>query len=128
MEKIKLDTKEQISTNNQQNSFLVRFGKRAFVYTSAVGVVGFIGIPTALSWVGFSSAGIKLGSLAAAWQSTHYLPGAFSLVQSAAATGAAKGVLTSVGVIGALKQAFNDAKKNPNETNIDNHQKIRSKL
>ncbi|CAF5094371.1 unnamed protein product, partial [Rotaria sp. Silwood1] len=52
----------------------------------------------------------------------------FSLIQSAAATGAAKGVITSVGVTGALAKAFNDAKKKPKETKIDNNQKIRSKL
>ncbi|CAF3688019.1 unnamed protein product [Rotaria sp. Silwood1] len=133
---IKQDTKdvtvnnnnESSDTNNQQNTFFVRFGKRIFVYTGAAGIVCYIGVPTALSWIGFSSTGVKLGSLAAAWQSTHYFSSIFSLVHSAAATGAAKGVITSVGVTGALAQAFNDAKKKTKETKIDNNKKIRSKL
>ncbi|CAF3642929.1 unnamed protein product, partial [Rotaria sp. Silwood2] len=67
MDNIKQDTKddatvsnnnELVDTNNQQHSFLMRFGTRALVYTGIAGVVGMFGIPAAFSFIGFSSIGV----------------------------------------------------------------------
>ncbi|CAF1151208.1 unnamed protein product [Rotaria sordida] len=136
METIKQDTKdvtvgnnnELINTNNQQNSFALRFVKRASVYTGVICVVGMFGVPTALSWIGFTSMGVTVGSWAAWWQATHFVPGIFSLMQSVTATGAVGALFIKVGIGAALTKAFIDASKTSNETKPDNNEKVQSKL
>jgi hypothetical protein len=61
------------------------------------------------------------------WQSTHLLPGSFSLIQSGTATGLASGYLITGGVGAATMKAFVDA-KNQNKTKDDSDPEVRSKL
>lgn len=132
MEPTKEQTQDLTISNNtnqqQQQSFLRRFGTRAVIYTGGTGLVGYLGIPAVFSWIGFSSAGVVTGSLAASWQSTQVCTGIFSLIQGATTTGAVSGAIMKVGLGAATMKAYIDAKKNQNKTKDDSAPKIRSKL
>ncbi|CAF4652356.1 unnamed protein product [Rotaria sp. Silwood1] len=115
---------ELVDINNQQHSFLFRFGTRTLVYTGVAGVVGMFGIPAAFSWIGFSSIGVTAGSWAAWWQATHFVPGIFGIMQSVTATGAVGVLFTKVGMGAGVIKAYMDAKNNQTETKIDNNEKV----
>ncbi|CAM4957462.1 unnamed protein product [Rotaria socialis] len=96
---------ELVTANNNQHSFLYRFGTKAAIYT-----------------------GGAAGSWAAAWQCIHVFPSIFSLLQSVAATGMAKGTVITFAAGGAVTKAFIDAKKNPEATKTNDKVRIQSKL
>ncbi|CAF4698641.1 unnamed protein product [Rotaria socialis] len=100
---------ELVTANNIQHSFLYRFGTKAAIYT-----------------------GGAAGSWAAAWQCIHVFPSIFSLLQSVAATGMAKGTVITFAAGGAVTKAFirkiPHDKKNPEATKTNDKVRIQSKL
>ena len=87
------------------------------VYNSLAALAGCYGLPLLFGLIGFSSADIATGLVAAWWQSTHFLPSIFSLVQSA--TAATKTITTFV-LGDALLKAVLDTKKNQCKTKDEN--------
>ena len=122
---------EVIVVNDNRHRYLLshQFATRAAIYCGGIGLVGVFGVPALFSTIGFTAAGPAAASFAASWQAAGFLPGVFSLVQSAAATNAIGLTAAKAGIaVGPLK-AYYDAKlAKLNRIKNDKKSWLRSKL
>jgi hypothetical protein len=130
METSKQDIEElPVSDRDHRHSFLRRFARNAALYCGGAVLVGSYAVPAVVGLTGFASTGITLGSLAASWQATHFLPNVFGLMQSLSATNALGAVITKFGIGIGLMGAYQGAKgTSQNDTKVGKKLRIRSKL
>ncbi len=130
METSKQSTEElNASDTEHQHSFLRRLATKTALYCGGAVLVGSYAVPAMFSFIGFTSTGVTMGSLAASWQATHSLSGFFGLIQSASATNALGAAITNVGIGVGLVGAYQAARgSNKNDTKVDKKLRIRSKL
>lgn len=124
------NVKESSVTDDQHHfSFAREFTKKAVVYSGGIALVSLYGVPALFSMLGFGAGGPIGYSLATAWQATGYLPGAFSFVQSAAATNIVGVTMAKIGAgVGATKAYHDTQKAKRNQMKDDKRSRLQSKL